>query len=506
MHKMHGIALMLSKVRCCSRRRKLSKLSDQPSPDSQTIDSDADSFRATTVVNRSVSGHKHSTQTSLGRSSQGICFLETLPAEIRRQIIYLPGFADLRSLVHASPVFHQQYVLDRRSILSACLDSMLGGVIVDAYAVHKTIWLRRMFNNRAEPGILALRPYQSQESFSTQRQSLATELTLDQLIDMFTFHSLVLEPLVPIYTEWALANFPQENGDKSHRSRQHQPLSGMEEMRLMRALYRFQLFCNLQGLGRHIERKNFLPFVIASTAADKLNKFFCWFEPWEVEEIICIHTFAMDKLSGIFCEVYVDACLEWDRNVIANDWIGPQRGPDSSECFLAVFNHADKNYANSQSACEHLLLEGVVARGLDMLRRVCCPLVSREDLVSLVRQNFAVHAGFFLENDEDDQQMRHFLHPCERDEKQIRCDPMPFRGDGDFDEQGPRPPLAWTLLWRGKYSNLISSHIPRAVRLWGYVMWDAARLEGTFAASEISKAVGDPGGICYWGPDDDDYT
>jgi hypothetical protein len=44
------------------------------------------------------------------------------------------------------------------------------------------------------------------------------------------------------------------------------------------------------------------------------------------------------------------------------------------------------------------------------------------------------------------------------------------------DELGS-PPLAWILYWRGEYSNLFGRYIPKSLRRWGFVMWDAARLD-----------------------------
>jgi hypothetical protein len=68
---------------------------------------------------------------------------------------------------------------------------------------------------------------------------------------------------------------------------------------------------------------------------------------------------------------------------------------------------------------------------------------------------------------------------------------MPFRGDEmfsapvdetDSDDKGTtqalstyRPPFAWILMWRGKYSNLYGEYIPDLLRGWGYVMWDERR-------------------------------
>jgi len=80
---------------------------------------------------------------------------------------------------------------------------------------------------------------------------------------------------------------------------------------------------------------------------------------------------------------------------------------------------------------------------------------------------------------------------CEKDLAERRRDPMPFRGDEIFsapvDETGSDdegitqalstcgPPLAWVLMWHGRYSNLYGEYIPDLLRGWGYVMWDQRR-------------------------------
>ena len=69
-----------------------------------------------------------------------------------------------------------------------------------------------------------------------------------------------------------------------------------------------------------------------------------------------------------------------------------------------------------------------------------------------MQTNRYISAGFFfLEDDalgEAAQSQRRWDLPSDRDEKQLRGNPMPFRGDGGPDEQGERPPLAWTLIRR----------------------------------------------------------
>ena len=89
-------------------------------------------------------------------------------------------------------------------------------------------------------------------------------------------------------------------------------------------------------------------------------------------------------------------------------------------------------------------------------------------------------AGAFLEGDawgENAQYERRRVWPSERDRKQERRDSMQFNGDVEADADGSHPPLAWVWMWRGTYSNLFGYYIQDTIRRWGYVIWDAARLE-----------------------------
>lgn len=111
-------------------------------------------------------------------------------------------------------------------------------------------------------------------------------------------------------------------------------------------------------------------------------------------------------------------------------------------------------------------------------------------LVSTIQQHISWPAGHFLEDEalgEAAQFQRRQERLSNRDQKQQRRDPLPFRGDGEPDAKGPRPPLAWTLIWRGTYSNLYGYYVQDVIRRWGYVMWDAARLESTGAKEVLAR-------------------
>lgn len=64
------------------------------------------------------------------------CGLDILPPEVRRHLLSILDLPRLKALVHASPTFHQQYLIDRKYLLCKSLEETLGSVTVDAYAVH----------------------------------------------------------------------------------------------------------------------------------------------------------------------------------------------------------------------------------------------------------------------------------------------------------------------------------------------------------------------------------
>lgn len=71
---------------------------------------------------------------------------------------------------------------------------------------------------------------------------------------------------------------------------------------------------------------------------------------------------------------------------------------------------------------------------------------------------------------------------------EARRDPLPFTGDVEPDDEGfPRPPLAWTLMRHGSYRNSYGYYMLSDIRLWGYVMWDAARIERTRAKDVLAQ-------------------
>lgn len=87
----------------------------------------------------------------------------------------------------------------------------------------------------------------------------------------------------------------------------------------------------------------------------------------------------------------------------------------------------------------------------------------------------------------DTQRERHCSNPTDRDDKQGLRAPLTFEGDRQSNGSRSSPPLAWTLVWGNTYSNIFGQYIPKSFQRWGWVMWDAARLEHTGAKELIMK-------------------
>lgn len=227
--------------------------------------------------------------------------LENLPPEVRRQILFALDLDGLKSLTHASPVYHQQFLLDRKPLLRDCLENTLRSAAIDAHAVYLSS-SASFSNSRTNDSVAQfLQSYQDRRR--GPQHSFLAELSIDEVVSVVSFHTSIIQPLAQKFTLWALDNLAKMTGS----AHIHEPLSRTEETRLLRALYRFQLCANLFGAQpdqRYVNGR--ISFNFDFEPLDILLLFVDLYEPWEVEEILCISLFAKDKYNQIF-----DA-IRWD--------------------------------------------------------------------------------------------------------------------------------------------------------------------------------------------------
>lgn len=110
--------------------------------------------------------------------------LEDFPAEIRHQLLSNLDFQGLRALVSASPVYIQQYLLDRKHQLTECGEKTLGSVTIDACAVY-------------EPGLVDFSKTRTPESvtgilqsYKNRDLSLKDTFNPNGIMSIMSFHTL----------------------------------------------------------------------------------------------------------------------------------------------------------------------------------------------------------------------------------------------------------------------------------------------------------------------------
>ena len=122
-------------------------------------------------------------------------------------------------------------------------------------------------------------------------------------------------------------------------------------------------------------------------------------------------------------------------------------------------------------------LDRVISQGLDLLISIlACHDISQ--LPPLLQEPLSITDPHFLEGlislgSQD--QRRSDLH-SEQNHKEVRRDPLTFRGDSEADAR-TGPPFAWTIHHGGTYKSLYGDYIGEDLERWGYVFWDFKRLE-----------------------------
>lgn len=129
------------------------------------------------------------------------------------------------------------------------------------------------------------------------------------------------------------------------------------------------------------------------------------------------------------------------------------------------------------------LLTGTISRGLELLQTVFT-VSNQEDLVSVMQQQITTLPPPLLGHDDIQ------VWENKRRQRQDRRYPKRFERDIEPDESGSRPSLGFMLLWR-QTRNTLNKIIfaGRVSHLWGYIMWDAARLEQSGGDKQIISDV-----------------
>lgn len=234
--------------------------------------------------------------------------IENLPVEIQRQIIFcIPSLASLGAIIRASPVFYSLFQSEPRNFIANCLKLGLGDAFLDASTAQAAMQdefqrqRRDAMKMRREPSVV----WPFLESYRKKVEELPCNawihsISLPGAVQMATFHTSTVGPLVEQYASWALGNI----GTSDNLT----PLSTTERMRIQRALYRFQIVCDV--FGNRLKDDN-----LSTNRPRHLGclRFLTSYEPWEIEEILCINTFVQEQYEHRLSEVSDDLNPNNDR-------------------------------------------------------------------------------------------------------------------------------------------------------------------------------------------------
>lgn len=219
--------------------------------------------------------------------------LERLPTEIESAILLnIPDVVTLKALIHASPRYHSVYLSQRHAILKQVLsNSIHPDLLYDACsAVHSIDTLSSNVEDRDARVDAFLSEYKSSRNGWTPPEQLDPESVGRLARLQLQVHHTTEDLCQAAFSSHPFTSEPLGHGEQ---------LSSIEIRRLHRALYWFEIFCNLfrnrqdmtlEDHIRHLSRGD-IETVAEWASEEKSPQFLSLFNPWEVEELACVRNF-----------------------------------------------------------------------------------------------------------------------------------------------------------------------------------------------------------------------
>lgn len=277
---MNGLTFSLRRLACCIGRERRPSTTE---PDVIARSASCSSPDAAPGLSTQDTLKNERKASPDGATEAVFSLLESLPVEIQIAILAESSLDSLRALIKSSPRFYHVYFLNRTSILNRSLKNTLGGIFQDACAACQSDRGSAELDAAAAAVRFSFEDYL--ESLRTDPMgSTADDVSLEVAQKMAHFHLRVVEPLTKRYARWALGALSS--------SPDPDPLTRTEKARIQRGMYRLQIICNMSLRGERM-------------ILGVLDRF----GPWQAEEIVCVHTFAMERYSSVF----IDCAWELDQ-------------------------------------------------------------------------------------------------------------------------------------------------------------------------------------------------
>jgi hypothetical protein len=186
----------------------------------------------------------------------------------------------------------------------------LGSVFVDAYHLHIISPPKHL--DKLEDATSFVDDYSSARSSTS---NLCAQCPIPDLLIIADFYIATVQQL----KAWSYKSFLYKLDNTELVTRP----TYIEEVRLLRALYRFQLICVLIGQARAIrDRTSRKSFGLGRILEELFNSF----HAWEIEEIFCIYTLIWEEYEKVFERIKADVHPshsrfdEWNRTNPEEPW------------------------------------------------------------------------------------------------------------------------------------------------------------------------------------------
>ncbi|KAM3065823.1 hypothetical protein ACMFMG_009952 [Clarireedia jacksonii] len=373
--------------------------------------------------------------------------LEDLSVELKVNILeFISDISSLHALVRASPLFYRAYFHRRKLILWTVLfnqfehyDSVVLSEALAAQQASQITWEDSCQRRNDLMEFLTGYKNRSQTSTTANREDLDVDtlaaiakrqLLINQLSSQFSRSRLSFDPVT---------------GQKVEA---FEPLSHTEAVRIQRALYRYELFCAVFP-PNPVRGHRFLSDPL--DAQEKAHYLLSLYQPWEVEEMICVHDYLLDVYRQILRDCLRELCKLWA----------------DSEDMLA-----------SHSPFSEMIRDSCTSKGLAFFHRMYQNPSASFRAKALIKSvaNSGVHSNFYHALREDPYALSSATNLTRAGHN---GDPLIFDGDCLS-----KPNAAWT--WANE--NTMQIHYGelrnQSLQKWAYVMWDSERLEKLKVLSE----------------------
>ncbi|KAF7954502.1 hypothetical protein EAE96_005623 [Botrytis aclada] len=430
-------------------------------------------------------------------TSQSESQLEELPTELKIQVLRsLPSVTSLNALAHSSPQFYNAYHSDKHArILEQVLENELGREVLEEawFVIRAARHVQLRVSNLFEE-LDGISREMLSELLKGGRNLDRSELgiTVDDMI-WFSKKLPALQEVTMAFFENTIGNHPitGERIPLSSRSMNHP--SKNELCRIQRAFLRIEAFTYLfsledhdssayryardpsgpfleQGLNRiyrHEWKRRRRPCDLSS---EHRTLFLNRYEEWEIEEMICVRDWYCREYGAL----YKQYPKEWKDVWIYQEWIDG----DPSRTLEEIANCAwlqEKDSLDWENVSELCM-----SKGFELLAEVKRKETGKEK-VNLIYSAIDTDAIYFIEVEDFLSMTLEEWHiwrtkDTTREDISIQTLQECLKEQSAWDESGCNAAWCWVRRqWERDHRKWHQTG--KCLRSWGYVMWDAWRLD-----------------------------